>query len=219
MLFALGQPIVLLGLLLGYLAGMFAQYWTHRLILGGRRGLRGVTKPQLWLDPYSAVGALLGGMGWPPGQELDRRRVRLPVILLLASLGVEAVLAAIGLAAFRLAGGSFLSLDLISTVNVIHGNGLLGLLPQLQRLTLGFAVESLACGVICLVPIPPLPLGVWLWSALPRTAGARRFAYHLLEENWGILIVLVLLVIPLGGQEPLLLSLVGDVVDPILHAL
>jgi hypothetical protein len=102
---------------------------------------------------------------------------------------------------------------------VIHGNGLLGLLPQLQRLTLGFAVESLACGVICLVPIPPLPLGVWLWSALPRTAGARRFAYHLLEENWGILIVLVLLVIPLGGQEPLLLSLVGDVVDPILHAL
>jgi hypothetical protein len=219
MLFALGQPVVLLGLILGYLAGMFVQCSAHRLIVEGRRGLRGVTKPQLWLDPYSAVAALLGGMGWPAGQELDRRRVRLPALLLLASIGVEVVLAAIGFAGFRLAGGSTLSLDVISTVDVIHGNGLLGFLPQLQRLALGFGVESLACGVICLVPIPPLPLGVWLWSALPRTAGARRFAFHLLEENWGVLIVLVLLVIPLGGQEPLLLSLVADVVDPILRAL
>ena len=71
MLFALGQPIVLLGLLLGYLAGMFAQYWTHRLILGGRRGLHGVTKPQLWLDPYSAVAAGIGAL-YGPSKDIVR---------------------------------------------------------------------------------------------------------------------------------------------------
>lgn len=218
MLFALGQPVTLLGLLLGYLVGMFGQVCAARLLLGGRRQLRGVTRPQQWVDPFSAVGALLGGMGWPPRQELTRRRPSLPILIVVVSVVVEAILAAVGLSGYILAGGTRIGLQFTSTVSVIHGNQL-SFVSHTQQFCLGFAVESLACGVLALVPIPPLPLGVWLWSALPRTPGARRVAFHLLEEQWGILVILVLMLIPLGGQEPALLALVSAVVNPILHSI
>jgi hypothetical protein len=218
MLFALGQPAVLLGLLLGFAVGMFAQVWTQRLVVGGRRALRGVTGWQSWLDPFAAVAALLGGMGWAPRQELDRRRPSLPVLVLVVSVVTEVVLAVIGGAAYKAAGGTRVSLQFISTVDVIHGHQLI-VTSFTQRVALGFGVESLACGVLCLVPIPPLPLGVWLWSVLPRSAGARRAAYHVLEEQWGVAVLLILMLIPLGGQQPALLELVGAAVDPILHSL
>jgi hypothetical protein len=105
-----------------------------------------------------------------------------------------------------------------STFDVIHGHQLI-VASFVQRFALGFAVESLACALLALVPIPPLPLGVWLWSVLPRSDGPRRLAYRLLEEQWGILVILVLLVIPLAGQQPALVALIGAVADPIIHAL
>jgi hypothetical protein len=159
-------------------------------------------------------------MGWAPRQELDRRRPNLPLLLTVVCVAVEAVLAAVGFAAYLGASGATqgLGLTFASTVDVIHGNQLIAG-SFLQRFALGFGVESLACGLLCLVPIPPLPLGVWLWSVLPRADGARRIAYRLLEEQWGILVLLVLLLIPLAGQQPLLLALVGAVANPILGAL
>jgi hypothetical protein len=219
-LFALNQPATLLGLLVAFLVGSYAQTCVQRLIVGGRRSLPSVKQVALWLDPFSAVAAGLGGMGWAPRQELDRRRPNLPLVLTLVSVAVEAVLAVIGGVGYRLAGGATqgLGLTFASTVDVIHGNQLIAS-AFLQRFALGFAVESLACGLLALVPIPPLPLGVWLWSALPHGDGARRIAYRLLEEQWGILVILVLLLIPLAGQQPALLALVAAIADPILNAL
>jgi hypothetical protein len=219
MLFALGQPALLLGLLLAYLVGMFVQVWTQRLVIGGRRSLRGVTRPQRWLDPFSAVGALLGGIGWAPRQELDRRRPSLPLLLVVVSVVVEVVLTLVGGVAYKLGGGTRASLHFISTVDVIHGNQFIFTTTFAQKVALGFGIESLACALLCLVPIPPLLLGGWLWSALPRSPGARRLAYHLLEEQWGVAVLLVLLLIPLGGRQPALLALVAAVADPILHSL
>jgi hypothetical protein len=40
-----------------------------------------------------------------------------------------------------------------------------------------------------------------------------------LEEPWGIAVVLVLLLLPLAGQTPLLLALIDDAAHPILTAL
>jgi hypothetical protein len=219
-LFALGQPATLLGLLLAYVLGSFGQTCVQRLVVGGRRSLPGLKQAQLWLDPFSAIAALLGGMGWAPRQELNRRRPQMPLLLVLVSVAVEVVLAIVGIAGYRAAGGDMpdLGLTFASTVDVIHGHQLIAT-SFVQRFALGFGIESLACAVLCLVPIPPLPLGVWLWSVLPRSDGARRIAYRLLEEQWGILVILVLLVIPLAGQEPLLLSLVAAVIDPVLNAL
>lgn len=220
MLFALNQPATLLGLVLAFLLGSYLQTCAQRLVIAGRRSLPTVKQAQLWLDPFSAVAAVLGGMGWAPRQDSDRRRPNLPLVLTLVAVAVEAVLAVIGGVGYRLAGGSTqgLGLTFASTVDVIHGHQLIAV-AFLQRFALGFAVESLACGLLALVPIPPLPLGVWLWSALPRGDGARRIAYRLLEEQWGILVILVLLLIPLAGQQPALLALVAAVADPILNAL
>jgi hypothetical protein len=217
-LFALGQPATLLGLLLAYVLGMFAQTWAQRLVVGGRSGLRGISRPQLWLDPFSAVAALLGGMGWAPRQELNRRRSSAAFLVVVVSVVIEAALAIAGGVAYKAAGGTAKSLTFISTVDVVHGHQII-VTSVAQRVALGFLVESLACGMLCLLPIPPLPLGVWLWSALPRTEGARRLAYHLLEEQWGVAILLVLLLIPLGGQQPALLALLSEIANPVLHSL
>jgi hypothetical protein len=219
-LFALNQPATLLGLLAAFLLGSFVQTCGQRLVIGGRRMLRGVKHAQLWLDPFAAVTALLGGMGWAPRQDLDRRRPSLPLLLTLVSVLLEAGLAVVGLLGYRLAGGDVpdLGLTFASTVDVIHGHQLIAA-SFAERFALGFGVESLACALLCLVPIPPLPLGVWLWSVLPRGDGARRIAYHLLEEQWGVAVILVLLLLPLAGQQPLLLALLAAVADPILQAL
>jgi hypothetical protein len=217
-LFALGQPATLLGLLAAFLLGSFLQTVGQRLVVGGRRSLQGVKHAARWLDPYSAVAAVLGGAGWAPRQELDRRRPSLPLLLTVVSVAIEVLLAAVGAVGFRWAGGPTKLLTFISTVDVIHGHQLI-VTSFVQRFALGFAVESLACALLALVPIPPLPLGVWLWSVLPRSDGPRRLAYRLLEEQWGILAILVLLLIPLAGQQPALLALIAAVADPIMHAL
>jgi hypothetical protein len=101
--------------------------------------------------------------------------------------------------------------------SVLHGN--LSIASGAQSMALGFAMVNLGCGLLALVPVPPLELGLLLWSRLPRSAGARRIAYHLLEEQWGVAIVLVLVLLPLGGQQPALLALVNTVGHDILRQL
>jgi hypothetical protein len=76
----------------------------------------------------------------------------------------------------------------------------------------------MARGLLVLLPLPPLELGVALWSILPKSDGTRRFAYRLLEEQWSIVAVLVLLLLPLAGEQPALLQLIGSLGDRILSA-
>jgi hypothetical protein len=135
------------------------------------------------------------------------------------------VLAAAGFAAYLAAGGSRSALAFLGSVGfssgsvtVLHGSQ--GIAETIaQRATLGFAMECLAMSLLSLVPIPPLATGVAVWSQFPRTPGSRRLAYHLLEEQWGIAVILVFTLIPLVGQEPALLALIGTVSDDILRAL
>jgi hypothetical protein len=68
------------------------------------------------------------------------------------------------------------------------------------------------------VPLPPLDGGMLLFRLGPQTAGWRRAEYHLVERNWGVGVLLVLLVLPLAGRLPLLVVLVGLVVDPLVGA-
>jgi hypothetical protein len=44
-------------------------------------------------------------------------------------------------------------------------------------------------------------------------------AYRLLEEQWSIAIVLVLLLLPLAGEQPLLLQLIDNIGGDILRSL
>jgi len=188
-----------------------------------------VAKGRLWLDPYGAVAALLAGVGWGARPQIQRRFGRDPRrtawLLALVAVVVPAALAAVGFAGYLAAGGSRTLLSLLGSapfasgsVTVLHGSQ--GIATSFaQRVALGFALECLAMSLLSVVPIPPLATGVAVWSQFPRTPGSRRLAYHLLEEQWGIAVILVLTLIPLVGQEPALLALVGTISDDILRAL
>src|SRR3712207_7472052 len=54
-----------------------------------------------------------------------------------------------------------------------------------------------------LVPLPPLEGGRLLFARAPRTHGWQQAELYLVEKNLGTVAVLVLLLLPLGGQQPL----------------
>lgn len=236
MIFALRQPAILLGLLVGFLVGTAMVASVERSLAGPnalslrrRRALRPLgsgarraRRPASTLfDPYGVACAVVSGVGWgprPPAPTGLRKPGPGPLVL---ALLVHGALAAGGIAGYLAVGGSK---DLLTGVPellfiVLHGSALLSGLSASEQILLGFAMVNLGCGLLRLVPIPPLEMGVLLWSRLPRSGGARRLAYHLLEEAWGVVVLIVLLLVPLAGEQPLLLKVLSDAADPILHAL
>jgi hypothetical protein len=221
MLYALRQPATLLGIVLGFAVGCYLRATLQHAVTGGLRSARQRTNAHLWLDPYGVVAALIGGAGWSPRPELSRFKRRQVWTVLAVALLVHAALAAAGLVAFLAVGGSHEAFAYVDSISVLHGTAYVQFLATdfSQKVALGFGIENLACGLLVLVPIPPLELGVALWSTLPKSASARQMAYRVLDEQWGVLIVLVLLVVPLAGEFPLLLKLVGSMSDRIVNAL
>jgi hypothetical protein len=227
-IYALGQPAILLGLLAGFLVGVPLRAALQRL-LTRPGGLRRRTKLSAvahqrrsrlgwpgYLDPYGAVAALLSGAGWGPRVEV-RRTPLTDTLMLAAALVVHAVMTAVGLAGFVAAGGTLGDLGFIDVSDVLHGSIEAGSFGR--NVALGFAMINLACGILALIPVPPLELGVILWSRLPRSPQARRVAFHVLEEQWGVAVLLLLLLLPLAGQPPALLAVINAIGGAILGAL
>lgn len=221
MIFALRHPAVLCGLLLGFLIGVPLRAAVQRGLVSGVRLRRhgrlravggGFPRPAAgwaaYLDPFGAVAALLAGVGWGPRPTVRRTARGSDIAMLAAALVVHGALAVAGFAAFNAAGGDYRVFSAIDATTILHGGGTFGRAGQ--DIAAGFAMVNLGCALLALLPIPPLELGVVLWSRLPRGPSARRFAYHLLEEQWGVAVVLVLLLLPLAGQQPLLLALIND---------
>jgi hypothetical protein len=227
LIFALRHPAVLLGLAAGFAVGALLRVSAQRLLLR-RRGavrslsaagpLRGVTSPRAWLDPFGVVAVVLAGVGWAPRAEPTPRTAGRRWGLAVSAVLTHGLLAAAGLAVFVAVGGDRALLPFTSTASVLHGSPQAAVTTA-QQVALGFALENLGCALLSIVPIPPLETGVAAWSQFPTSAGARRLAYRVLEEQWGVAVLLVLLLLPLAGQQPVLLSLVGTVGDQILHAL
>jgi hypothetical protein len=132
--------------------------------------------------------------------------------MLIAAVAAHAAMAAIGLVAFSHYASPRI-LGILPASAVLHGS--LGFSPWPAEALLGFAVVNIACGLLALVPIPPLELGIVVWGRMPRSPGARRLAYRLLEEQWGVAAVLLLLLLPLAGQQPVLLSVIDSVTKAI----
>jgi hypothetical protein len=222
-LYALRQPAVLLGLLLGFAAGMIALSAATRALNRNSRYPAPFWHPKSWLDPYSAVAALLAGVGWAPRAEVRRgfgkSQHRQLWTVAAVSFAVPAILGAVGVALYASAAGRTW-FAVFQSMWVIHGEDPMPLVAPTfaEKVAIGFGIENLAIAILSVVPIPPLPTGVAVWTVLPRTAGARQTAYRLLEEHWGIAALIVLFLIPLGRQGPLLLVVVTDIVDAILHA-
>jgi hypothetical protein len=216
MLFALRQPATLLGLVLGLAVGCFARVALQQLVVGGRRSMRSATTVRGWLDPFGLVAALLAGIGWSPRPVLRHGKPGQAWAMVVIAVVVHGVLFAAGLAAYNAAGGLRAALPFAGTIATLHGTQVIATSFG-QRVALGFAVENLGCGLLALAPIPPLELGVALWARLPRSPASRRAAYRVLEEQWGVAILLVLLLLPLVGEEPALLALVATIGDHILN--
>lgn len=224
MIFALRRPPILLGLVLGFVVGVALRVTVQRLVARSGTRLRpvgarsGGPRPHggwaAYLDPYGTVAAILSGPGWGPRPEVRRRNG--DIVMVVVAVGVHAALAAAGLAAFVAAGGPSEALSVIDVSQVLHGD--LAYDEFAPSVALGFGMVNLACGLLALLPIPPLELGVVLWSRLPRSPGTRRVAYRVLEEQWGVAVVLLLLLLPLAGQQPVVLALIDTVGGAILDA-
>jgi hypothetical protein len=230
-IFALRQPAVLLGLVIGFVVGIAAVTSAQRSLAGrrwrGRRNPLGSSarRPRrpasTLIDPYGVACAVVSGIGWgprPPAPTGLRKPGPGPLII---ALVVHGLLAAAGIAAYLAAGGhkELLTVPTDVLFLVVHGSPIVSSETVGAQILLGFGVVNLGCGLLRLVPIPPLEMGVLVWSRLPRSAGSRRLAYHLLEEPWGTAVLIVLLLIPLAGEQPLLLKVLSELGDPIVHAL
>lgn len=226
MLYALGTPLAFLALVVAFVVGVVV-HGSVQAFVAARLGDRAPAAfggqrldPRRHLDPFGAVGAAIGGLGWGKPVALDPRRLRGKVRFTLALLAGPAANLVLGVAAvigFLLLApvGTGTALAEVAPADVVHGNALDGL-PSGQLLLLVFGVTLIGVALLELVPLPPLDGGRLLFVYAPHTLGWQRAEYYLAEQNWGIGILLVLLLLPLVGREPLLLVLFNAVGGPIL---
>jgi membrane-associated protease RseP (regulator of RpoE activity) len=84
-----------------------------------------------------------------------------------------------------------------------------------ERALLLFGLMNAYVGLLSLVPLPPLDGGRLLFGLAPRTLGWQKAEYQLVEQNIGLAAVLLLLLLPLGGSQALLPSVLDNLVSPL----
>lgn len=229
MLYALRSPAAFVALLVGFVLGLVVHVAAQRVAVrprlrtaapGARRRLALRRALSGAVDPFGAIAAALGGTGWARRPELGPRRRRgwqRDDLVLLAGPAANLAVAAAALLLYRAAGGDPRVASVASLPDLLHGQAPgLSLLP-LALLLVG--VQNLAMGLLALVPMPPLDGGQLLFAHAPRSAGWQRAEYYLAEHNWGVAVLLVLLLLPIAGEAPLLLVLLDLVGGPLLAAL
>ena len=223
MLFALGQPEALLGLLLGFFIGVVSVGAAQARLSGGGPGPargsardRGVGLLGRYVDPFGAIGAALGGVGWAAPVTVGRfrrgpARGRLVRTLLLAPL-VHLLLAAIGTAGLAGVGrlGALGGVDTRAALHGLYHDSFLALT------LLGFTVANLTMALLHVIPLPPMAAGRILLLLAPETPSWQRAAYQLEENNWGIGILLALS-LPLFSGGALSASLTASLSRPLLR--
>lgn len=224
MLYALRHPLALLALVLGFLVGITVRGVVQGALarrFGDRSAAasgRSPSDPRRHLDPFGAVAAAIGGVGWgqprpqPFGTRRDRGR---QVTLLLAGPVAMAVVGAVLLAAYVAVGGPRIIFDIASVSDYVRGDVVVPDNAGYTFLLLA-GVELIAMALLDLVPLPPLDGGRLLFLLGPKTIGWQKAEYQLAERNIGLAIVLVLLILPLGGNVPLLLFVIDAILDPLL---
>jgi hypothetical protein len=226
MLRALGHPLAFLGMLIGFLLAVAVQAYVQvscaralgdrpafRRVFGDRLARRRVGDLRRVLDPFGAVAAALGGLGWGVTPDIQlRSRGRIALALLAGPVAV-AVLGGLAVLGFVLVGGPPDFLPGRGPGAVLSGvDG-----PAAQLFFLGLGMELLGIAVLALVPLPPLPGWRLLELASTGSVGWQRAREYLVERNLGVLALLVLLILPLGGSTPLLLNIVDTVVGSLLN--
>ena len=218
MLYALSDPRSFLVLLVSFLVAVTLHGWVASLTAdrtGDRRPRaegRLRPDPRRHLDPFGAVAGLLAGLGWarplePPGR-VRRRGAVLAVCL--SGAAANLVVGLGSLVAFRAVSGDRLAS--VSATFLQHG--VQGLGTGAHALLL-FGLMNTYVGVLSLVPLPPLDGGRLLFALGPRTAGWQKAEYHLVEQNIGLGALLLLMLLPLGGPQPVLPAVLDALVSPL----
>jgi len=217
-LYALGDPLSLVLLLLSFLFAVTLHGWVQS-VFARRSGDRAVVAeqrttpdPRRHVDPFGAVAAGIAGYGWAkPVEPPDRRRRGALVTVLLS--GAVANLA-VGLGALAGAGVVYGSLGVGSVSSLLQYGANADLASRALVL---FGAANLMTGLLSLVPIPPLDGGRLLFGLGPRTPGWQKAEYQLDERNIGVAVLLALLLIPLGGPQALLPTLLDTIAGPLVR--
>jgi Zn-dependent protease len=220
-LYALGDPVSFVVLVLSFLAAATLHGWVQSVVAaraGDRRpAAEGRTRldPRRHVDPFGGVAAAIAGVGWArPLEPPDRRRRGALVAVLLSGAVANLVVGVAVLVGFRLAGGRVTGTTVLLLQRGV-GEGLFGG-ELLLRVLLMFGLMHVFVGALSLVPLPPLDGGRLLFALAPRTPGWQKAEYQLDERNIGIAVLLALLLIPLGGPQALLPVLLDTVLGPLL---
>jgi hypothetical protein len=216
MLRALGTPLAFVGLLVGFLLAVVIQAYVQAATaraLGDRPAFRRLGGIRRVLDPFGAVAAALGGVGWGVTPDIPLRSRGRVALALLAGPAAVAAAGLLALLAFVLAGGPS---------SVLPGMGPGTLLRGVAGdpgpvFFVALALELLGMAALALVPLPPLPGWRLLELASTGSVGWQRAREYLVEKNLGVLALLILLILPLGGSTPLLLGIVDTAVGSFIN--
>lgn len=220
MLRVLDQPAVLLGLVLSFVIGIYvgsaAQALTARALGDPLPFRSGWLKPspKRHVSVFSAIALAIVGWGWAEQTPMnDRWRARRfhvatavlvrPVVYALLSLAMLALVRTqVSVTGAALDGGS-------PTIDTLDG-----FLPDLLfTMATGFA----ALCVVALIPCPPTDLGRTIFTLGGQSLGWQNARYQLEERNWGVGIVLALILVPV--LFPGFPSWVGQLAPQLLMAL
>ena len=220
MLYALAHPLAFAVLLGSYVAGVALHGWVQALTASRfgdariRLEHRTAPDPRRHIDPFGAVAAAIAGLGWTlPVTYPDRRRRLQVITVALVGPAVNVVLGLGLLVAFRIAYGP---VGIGAPALLLQrGTGTDGHPVELALLLVG--LSQLYLGALSLVPLPPLDGGRLLFALARSTPGWQRAEFRLVEQNIGVGVLLALLLIPLGGPQPLLPQLLDTVLAPVVR--
>lgn len=199
MLFYLDRPAILLGiaiaLYIGVIAHDVAQVFAAQL-LGDplpRRSGRLTLNPQPHVTVFSVVAMVIVGVGWaepiPMSDHWRRLRYKISAAVLAGPLAY-AVLAAVSLLALR-------GLKAISVSGGDRVGDFASNLPFGALLVAAMAYTFCGLCVVSLIPIPPTDGGRILFTLGPNSPGWGNARYQLQERNFGLAIILALLMLPI----------------------
>ena len=221
MLYALGRPVSFVILLVSFLVAATLHGWVQARAAARagdptpRAEGRLAPDPRRQVDPFGAIAAAISGVGWSKQVEAPFRRRSGAALagVLLAGTVANVVVGVAALVAFRALGGAA-----SGGSSVVLQQGVSGGSVGLVALYL-FGLSNLAVALLSLVPLPPLPAGRLLFALAPQTSGWQKGRYRLVEQNIGTAVLLALLLIPLGGPQALLPTVLDSLLSPALTPL
>lgn len=202
MLFALGEPVSFVTLVASFVLALLLRAVAVRLTA---RSLGLVERsepvgPRLRedVDPFGAVAAAVGGMGWGRIIGVDeiprwRGRGRAATVFLAGPL--TCIIVAQVLFCLYAVSAADNYLGILAVSDILRGAPL----PYADQVLLCLAAGLLTFGLLALIPIPPLDGFGVLWSALRRPGpGLQWMRLWFEEKNLGVLILLVMCFFPLS---------------------